>query len=195
MDLKTLEIGCKRYKDLEGRASFYEKALIIAKKYPLQASIILLATWNTARFRFMSSNAKNLLELEKSLNQCKSLFDKLSNYDIKNVDLDEIKPTIERIYTSLSKVKGVEYTGGSKVMSLINPKLFVMWDDKIRQHYKINRKDAEAYIKFLFLMQNEVKDINWNNKTKTLAKAIDEYNYINFTWSELKNRKNRSNHS
>ena len=63
---------------------------------------------------------------------------------LQTVEFDEIKDTIKKIYSALSKVKGVEYTGASKVMHLINRKLFVMWDSYIRKGYGLKSNDAEG---------------------------------------------------
>jgi len=36
------------------------------------------------------------------------------------------------------------------------------------------------------------KDIKWKNKNRTLAKVIDEYNYVNITLPALKKIKNKN---
>jgi hypothetical protein len=66
-----------------------------------------------------------------------------------------------------------------------------MWDSYIRNYYRF-KGDAQSYINFLKLMQKKFKAIKWNETGKTLAKAIDEYNYITITFPRLeKQRKKR----
>jgi hypothetical protein len=179
--LQELEEGCRKYKEYEGREGFYDIALEITDDHPLQASIVILATWNSSRFRPTMSNPQNIRNLKDAIEKCKPLFDSIKDKEIQTVNLDEIKDTIKDIYSMLSKVQGIEYTGGSKVMHLINRKLFVMWDSFIRKGYDIKTTEAEDYFNFLKMIQNEIKDIEWDNTQKTLTKAVDEYNYVRFS--------------
>ena len=96
----------------------------IVEEHPLQACVILLATWNVSRFRFIVSDSKNLTDLIDALNKCKPLLEKLKGLKFKSVDFSEIGETVKQIYSIFSKVKGVEYTGTSKIMHLLNNELF-----------------------------------------------------------------------
>ena len=191
MDIQALKEKCREFKEYEGRASFYDIALEIVDEYPLQASIIILATWNVSRFRFMVSDSKNMVNFTNAMEKCGPLFEKIRDNDFQNKNLDEIKEIIEEIYTTLSAVKGVEYTGASKVMHLINRNLFVMWDGYIRDEYKYGTT-GEDYVDFLKQMQDKFKNIVWNLCSKTLTKAIDEYNYVTITLPELEKRRKKS---
>jgi len=82
---------------------------------------------------------------------------------------------------------------------LKNPKLFVMWDDFIRggktkksyrklpiviKHQWAPRKysrNADGYLCFLKDMQCMFGHLKSPQKSKTLAKAIDEFNYVSIT--------------
>ena len=70
-----------------------------------------------------------------------------------------------------------------------NPGLFIMWDSGIRKLYKIpqTHTTAEDYLNFLKLMKKEFSHIQWNDKNKSLAKAIDEYNFV-ITQEKIKKR-------
>jgi hypothetical protein len=178
MDEETLKKACKRFKkENEPKASYYDIALEIVDAYPIQASIIILATWNSGRFRYMQSDTQNLLELQKAIKECEPLFGKVKEENFKTVKFDEIGDTVKRIYSTFSKVKGVEYTGASKVMHLLNRELFVMWDDPIRNNLGYGNTD-EDYLNFLKDMQDKFKNTKWTMPKKTLAKAIDEYNEV-----------------
>ncbi len=40
-------------------------------------------------------------------------------------------------------------------------------------------------------MKEMFKDADWKNKSKTLAKAIDEYNYVTITLPEMTKQKKK----
>lgn len=106
-------------------------------------------------------------------------------------------------YNILNSV--IKPTGTSKVLHLINPELFPMWDQKIAEAYGIkpNQRTGDNYVKFMEKIQNILKKlinkINKNNpqlaiqkiKSSTfqgkysLLKIIDEYNYMKFTYNIL----------
>ncbi len=188
MDEETLKKVCEEFRKVEGPASFYDVALEIVDAHPLQASIIILAVWNTGRFRFIASDTQNLLDLQKAIEESKPLFEKVRGKDFKTVNFDEIGDAVKQIYSILSKVKGVEYTGTSKVMHLLNKELFVMWDTDIRDKYDYY-VTGEDYFKFLKEMQEMFKDVEWNMPNKTFAKAIDEYNQVTITIPKRPKRK------
>lgn len=200
LNLETLKRVCKEYEVIEGRGGFYDLAMELLDVYSLHSAIILLATWNTGRFRFFMSDQKNLKDLKKVLEKNKPLFEKLKDKDFRTVNFDEICNDVEEIYSSLSKVRGVEFTGASKVMHLFNRNLFVMWDTKIRkeymkkkyeEEYKINIEGTSSrdFLNFQKLMQAIFGRIEWDNQNKTLPKAIDEYNYITITYHKKMQKK------
>jgi len=185
---EILKQKCEEYKRVEGRASFYDIAMEIVAEHPLQASIVILATWNMGRFRFMASDNKNLVDLKNAIEECRSLFEKIKDKDFQDANFDGIKEVVEKIYTTLSGVKGVEYTGASKIMHLFNKNLFVMWDGYIRDGYGY-KSDAEDYLNFQKHMQNKFRGVGWDKPNKTLAKAIDEYNYVSITLPKLEKQR------
>ncbi|MFQ5884602.1 MAG: hypothetical protein ACE5IO_05820 [Thermoplasmata archaeon] len=177
MDLRTLEQKCRQFKKLEGRASFYDLAVEIADEHPIQAAIIILATWNVARFRFMVSDPQNLVDLKKRLEECEPIFATVRDEDFRTVDFDLVGDQTKTAYSILSKVKGVEYTGTSKVFHLFCRDLIVMWDVDIRDEYE-KGVTPEDFLEFQKEMQRKFSHIGWSDKRKTLPKAIDEYNYV-----------------
>jgi len=88
---------------------------------------------------------------------------------------------MKQVYSRLSAVKGVEYTGGSKVMHLLNPKLFLIWDTAMREHYGYSDATANEYLEYHKLLQKRVRGVKWHSESKTLPKAIDEYHYYTIT--------------
>ncbi len=188
MKIEELKQASEEFRKIEGRASFYDIAVEIAEEHPLQAAVIILATWNMGRFRYAVRDSQNLIDLKNALTDCRPLFEKLNGMDFRSTNFDEIKDIVEEIYERLSKIKGVEYTGASKLMHLFNRKLFVMWDNYIREKYKCG-KDAEGYLEFQKKMQEIFGGIEWNDIDKPLTKAIDEYNYVKITLPKLKKQK------
>jgi hypothetical protein len=86
------------------------------------------------------------------------------------------------------------------MLHLLNPEIFVMWDDAIRKDYKKKnsgiRDSSEGYLEFLKEIQRELKETLEDRqresgkgldeveqetchkyKNKTLARIIDEYNW------------------
>lgn len=191
MNEETLRKACKDYQRLEGRASYYDVAVEIADTHPLQASIIILATWNVGRFRFYASDSKTLIDLRRALKECEPLFEKVKGEDFKTAKFDKIGDVVKRIYSILSKVKGVEYTGASKVIHLLNRDLFVMWDKDTREEYGYYIADGNDYLNFLKDMQKRFENVEWNMPNKTFAKAIDEYNQVTIAIPKRRKRRQK----
>jgi len=163
----------------DARDQLWDRAkVLIEKGFEVEAYILILATWNFARFRYFMKNF-DLREFQKVINRINPVFKKLENTQFENTDFthNTVVNDIKYIYNQLKKI--AEQTGASKIMALKNSKLFVMWDTEIRKIYKIDNKgEADHYIQFLIKMQECFEDIKWSGKTPPLAKAIDEYNYV-----------------
>lgn len=204
MNINELEDGCKKYKESEtGLEKFYDIALSIVDDHTLQASIIILATWNKSRFgKYV--NKFDISALNEKLKEIEPFFIQLKDEEFQSMDLYKHKENIKKIYDALMPIKGIEFTGATKIMSLRNCRVFVMWDeyirgekskkyylnlDILRKGWKLDRKgnakkykrDSDGYFEFLIDMKEMFGNIGWNDKNKTLAKAIDEYNFVNIT--------------
>ena len=106
--------------------------------------------------------------------------------------------------------EGIDVTLASKILGLANPELFVMWDGAIQKEYfPLNDPDeghaASRYIRFLCEMEDAAKSIRQDaseqhgitdpagylsqtlglNPPYTLAKFIDEYNFLTITKGEI----------
>lgn len=128
---------------------------------------------------------------------------------ITSVDLTDrnLRADLREIFDDIAhctRGRRFESTGASKMLHTIVPQLFVMWDRKIRQGIlgDENRKYGENYAdEFLPLMQQEaikavtscteklkleedqaINYISEHTGGKTLAKLIDEYNYMKHTF-------------
>lgn len=144
-------------------------------------------------------------QLARQLRNSKETFQTLQNKSLLDINLkdEETANAIKNAYDA-ARVRYIGPTAISKILHLLNPGLFVMWDDEIRRKYKVSGS-VEGYLKFLRLMREEVEEaLNEEatkrgcNKTKiveeicrelpskklgqeynrkTIAKLVDEYNW------------------
>ena len=143
--------------------------------------ILMLSTWNFASFRYAIKTFP-LNEFEKYLSSCK--FGYFKNISFESVDFKnkKIKKRILELYSGLSKFEGIKYVGATKIMHFLCPKLFVMWDRKIRKHYKF-QTSPDGYYSFLIQMQQDYKNGEFKNldKNVSIPRAIDIYNMRTFS--------------
>lgn len=156
--------------------------------FEVEAFLLILATWNFARFRYAVRGFK-LSKFQKIIKKLEPHFKKLQHEDFRSINFDDYKKEIRHVFSTFSKIKGVEQTGASKLLHLKNPKVFVMWDKYIREHYGFRRGDADDYFNFLKKMQEIFGASKVSSKDKTLAKLVDEHNYITITTPALNKRK------
>lgn len=187
------------FRNVEESGSYYDIAVNLFKNgYEIEAYILILATWNIARFRLVVLEF-NIVKFKKTIEDLNPIFNNLEHEEFRSINFDNYKEDIEKIYNTLSSIKGIDYTGASKIMHLKNRNVFVLWDGYIRgeknkKYYeqleivksgkrKIKEygKSAQNYIQFLKDMQELFSNIDFQDANKTFAKAIDEYNYINIT--------------
>jgi len=147
---------------------------------------------------------KILPKLYQALLKTRGNFKLLKDKNLENVSLEEIKRIISSIFNNL-KLKRINATAISKIMHIINPNLFVMWDEEIRKGYGFYNNSV-GYMNFLKKMQVEIQEIlvtfckehkinggqaeeriyrMCHNDKRTLLKLIDEYNYTIFTRKKL----------
>lgn len=196
---KDLAKATKKFNAIEKRGSFYNMAIdLINNNFEMEAYLLILATWNFARFRF-AANDFDINGFKEKIKKVNPYFNRLKDEDFRTINFDKYKEDIKKIFITLSSIKGAEFTGASKIMHLKNRSVFVMWDgyikgEKAKKHYnklkivkngdwevKKYRNDPEDYFQFLKDMQKRFKDINFLSNEKTFAKVIDEFNYVNIT--------------
>ena len=137
----------------------------------LQGLILMLATWNFANFRYAMKTFP-LEDFEKSLKKCN--FDSFNGKLFEEANLEEIKSRLIEVYNELSKFQGIKYVGATKIMHFLCPKLFVMWDKKIREHYGFGTS-AEEYYNFMRKMQTDYREGKFKDLENgvTIPRAID----------------------
>jgi hypothetical protein len=199
INIEEIEKAISEFERLERRADFFALASNLMRNgFEIEAYIILLATWNFASFRYASKEF-DLTYFRNEIDILKPHFDTLKNERFESIDITKFDDSIRTIFDRLSCIKGIEFTGAPKIMHLKNPNLFVMWDGYIRGEkpkkdyknlsilkygdwtYKQYSKDSNGYLDFLNDMQIRFKNIKPSEISKSMAKAIDEYNYVNVT--------------
>lgn len=153
----------------EPRYFYYELAMELINKAKISCDnwyreentikgiLLLLFCWNFATKETKKLNFENIKEI---LLECEEELKELEKYTIEDIaDEDkELKEKIKKIYDKFKTLMG--QTGASKALSLLNPKLFVMWDTRIRKYLKNfypqyfsgidNGEKSENYLQFLF---------------------------------------------
>jgi hypothetical protein len=107
-------------------------------------------------------------KLEKAIQENQPTLSRLNRkeYQIANVDLGDPKTrdAIVGLFGAFSKEVSIgrnTYTGASKILHVMVPNLFVMWDDAIRWAYACRSQDAEHgedYFTFLKRTQSELRE-------------------------------------
>ncbi len=180
----------KEFDKLEKRGTFYPMFLnMIEKGFETEAFLFILSTWNFTAFRYAMKDF-DLKNFQKIVNDLKPYFSKFKNESIETINFDKYEYEVKHLFKTLSKIKGIQFTGASKLMHLTVPEVFIMWDSYIRRALGFKKGDSDDYFNFLKKMQEEFKDIKKRNG-RTLAKRIDEYNYVKFTLPALNKNRNK----
>jgi len=97
-------------------------------------------------------------QLGKQLRNSKEAFQKLQGKSLLDIDLDdvEVRDNIKRTYDAV-RIKYIGATAISKILHLLNPEIYVIWDEDIRKKYKVV-ESAEGYFDFLKQMKAEVEE-------------------------------------
>lgn len=117
-----------------------------------------------------------------------------SNVHLQNFSLWQYKNQITQIFSQFAVA--VKYTGASKVLHILNPDFFMMWDDKIRCGYGCYKND-EGYFNFLLRSQLEIQEVIqtynqssykgqisqyiYQGRPRSILKLMDEYNFARYT--------------
>jgi len=195
---------------IEGRWKFYDAymksrdstVLMRSGDIPLKEGLLL--------FGFIHSWDPNFQgDLAKFLEIYKDIFPILKHFEYETIEkidfTNEVKSSISVIFDRIAmcpRTKRFESTDTSKILHVIIPNLFVMWDDRIRKAIiGDDKRDGRCYAyEFLPEMQKTIKEyLNTYISEKggsfefaaqqlskmadnyTLAKLIDEYNYVRYT--------------
>lgn len=168
--------------------------------------VVFLNSWGRMRKSF------NVNKISKTIDESKTILEQLNEYKIETVELPYLKDDILKIFQLILNSTDSP-VAATKVLHVLVPNLFVMWDTTIRAAYGCGIYEnlvattwKETYYIFLTRVQRTIrKAINSYSKDslidfmnfmdaseklkrelyidgqKTLAKIIDEYNFMKFT--------------
>jgi hypothetical protein len=209
---------CKKFHEEELRDIAYVVSRNVISRDPSNISFILagakiiIITWNAVRFQRLPKEVRDNLEndITEAYTKTKLELEKLKGERLENLNLNdgELEETIKRIFLEFSSKKSIEFTGASKILHVLNPFAFMMWDNNIRSAYhKLhtgNHKSGspECYLEFLKQSQEIIKTILskrseddiWSNHLtfidkdfmtafsfrESMLKMLDECNYVRF---------------
>ena len=186
----------------------FRKALVYHPKtvssIDIQNKLIsgFLNKWG-ARF---PNNSKSASAILKTIRRLSPYLQALDKYKIESVNFNKVITThsgdygtisecITYVFNKLSNCYGDRPTFAAKTLGILNPKLFVMWDQTIAARYSFD------YVEFLKDMQNSAQMVKLDSCTifgigdpakflskelgispqVPLAKFIDEYNWCSIT--------------
>ena len=207
----------KSYEEIMNNKEFIKSLRTSPGLHEMQKIIEFLNRWR-CRIKSGTESEKAILSV---ILENLSLLSFLRNYTIKDINFDEavcennfilkIKDLITLIYI---KFRDVDFKFGStataKILHILVPELFVMWDNAIFNYYRgVDERVSDSgpgYVYFLILMKELAVSINNNyqsieidqsvkskglasylsmiidcNPPRTLAKFLDEYNWVTIT--------------
>jgi hypothetical protein len=158
----------------------------LKKGSPGKAIVDFLNHW---RMRVSSKKVPHEID-EKYNSKVKTLLEAFPN-SLLELDLSDMQ-TRERftdLFNCLDGINNINDTGVSKILHIIKPDLFVMWDNDIRMHYLKGQDTTygpEAYMFFLGKMQKiarslQEEDVGISSKLSLYLKTLYEGNLKNIT--------------
>ena len=158
-------------------------------------------------WRSMLSNSSEMLaRIKNGLVESIPHLSCLSDTPIAEFNLSAGSDAIRGFFDELLQVKGIGPTSAAKIAHILRPQLFVPWDRDICSHFEKEKLipkggDGRAYVEFLHVAQGSVLDViadfrsshpgqepdNYLSRklncpiAKSMAKFIDEYNWITIT--------------
>lgn len=109
---------------------YYSALSLIDAGFVVEAHLLLLSTWNFARFRYVIPSF-DLSGYEVLLHDLSHQLRPLLGTDFGAVDFDKHRQLISDSFDRVAAVRGIEFTGAAKVLHLLIPRVFVMWDSAI----------------------------------------------------------------
>ncbi|MCL7384146.1 MAG: hypothetical protein LZ174_07655 [Thaumarchaeota archaeon] len=114
------------------------------------------------------------------------------NHNLIEVDLQTIEEKVIEVFNKISRVDNIGPTSSSKILHLLIPNLFIMWDREIAREFDV-QMNSGGYVNFLKMcksiyekLSEKYKEQGVNNPTayllskfkKPLTKLLDEYNWL-----------------
>jgi len=180
---------------------YYRVLSLIDSGFVVEGHLLLLSTWNFARFQYVIPSF-DLSAYGALLQDLSGRLQPLLQADFASVHFDQHREAISDSFDRLAAIRGIECTGAAKVLHLLHPRVFIMWDRAIsgwhtpkKDYYRLHvdrsgfwtppnypfARSGIGYYDFLVYCQNRFNGLVSPSPRKTLAKCIDEFNYCTIT--------------
>ena len=179
------------FMDHETRDLFYRTAIELVRLAkegkteikPEEAIATLLLTWNAAYYQYREFNEAHLCSLAALMKKHADVLDAFQTRTIN--DMDGEKDTIESIFGEFETLLGP--VGAAKVLHLLAPRFFPLWDNKIVQrgyHMYFLKAGQNAAMYYVVMRAQKAQCANFSDERlngMNPLKLIDEYNYSKYT--------------
>ena len=208
--LYLLEL-CRRYVEKEKRDAVYILTFEYLQRHSWSSKHFSLAlghflrVWNASYYRTHPDVVATLdSDLEQLCESGREQLEALSKSRLWNLSAEEIS-SAQKLFKNFSEKRSIAWTGASKALHMIVPHTLMMWDSRIRRAYhklhKHGNEDvAQCYFEFIYQSKDLANEILKKSTEpelseshpshqkyafrKTLAKMIDECNYMQFSWKQ-----------
>lgn len=204
-----LEELCRTFAEKEKRDIVYMLVLDYVTSHAGSSKHFSLAVdhflrvWNSAYYENNPRVDVGLhSDLEELHESCKADLQALNEKCLGGLDTQDMS-SARKLFELFGKRKSIAWTGASKALHMAAPHTFMMWDTSIREAYhQLHTQShgyAECYLEFMDQSNELAKQILRSGDghkiteshpsfvqlqfRKTLAKMIDECNYMEFTWT------------
>lgn len=148
-----------------------------------EALAVLLQTWNAAYYRYRKFDADHFRELEMVLNAQRASALNFRSRELESLKEEDI-PIVGQVYCAFENL--LHPVGAVKVLHLLAPRFFPLWDQKIAAAYgcrlRPKSSNVECYILFMKKIRDECTQLVASLPRETnVLKAIDELNYCRYT--------------
>jgi len=159
-----------------------------AQKLKSERAKIIINKWGKCR-RHIDDE-----KLDESLKNFDKKYKSSLDWKLCELSLWQHRNRILEIFKNFVDV--VKYTGTSKLLHILNPEFFMIWDQAVRHGYGCSYNE-EGYFNFLFRSQKEIQELlktykadkgnikniskkAYKGKEKTILKLLDEYNWARY---------------
>lgn len=211
-DPQTILEGCRKFHEKEPRDTAYVVSRDIILKGPhkenfiIEGSRLIKVTWDSLRFFKRPGKIRERLgeDILSAYRKCRTDLSNLEKKSLRELDLSTFGNTVKRIFSVFSSKPSIECTGASKILHIICPQVFMMWDRHIREAFHLlHTRDhkigsPECYLQFMHQTKEIVGNIKMSEEDlwlqhlefldkdflrafsfkENILKMLDECNYV-----------------
>lgn len=186
-----LQRARKLFESYEPRDLFYRAAtelvsLALSHQTSLtvaEALAVLLQTWNAQYYRF--KRRFDVAHFEAIASLLSSYHAPLNEYRKRHLLTFEAheEDDVASLFGNFERVLGP--VGAAKVLHLLAPEFFPLWDRKIAESYGIclgtAGENGTEYVRFMLIAMEQITALQPEAELRGILKRLDEFNYCRFT--------------